>query len=554
MSGLVNLFFGAFIKGAVFGISAPVHIYRFFAGTPVWWGTLVAAGIALWFDGQILRYLWQSSYFSAFLTLLGIVFFCGPVGLLGQKLVQSPAKWLRAVGWAPAFGGFTGASITGSSNSKQAPVQRGAEVIDSRGVEQTAPRTAITFGRVPIARETECQHVLLTGTTGAGKTQAMHRMLDAVRQRQQPAIIADVGGVYLSKWGNDNCFILNPFDARDAGWNPFLELKRDYDCDRMAKAAIPDADGDSREWNFYAQNLFGAVLSQLWKRDEWSTKELIRLIMAAEQSELADIVKGTSAAPLTVDDNAKMLASTRSVAATYLKAWEYLPECGEFSIRDWVQEVAAGKSNQWLFLTVRDDQKALLRNLIATYLDLAILEGLSVDENPDRRIWYMLDELDTLGKVGSLRDGLTKLRKYGGSVVTGIQSIAQLQSTYGRESASVLAANLNTKLLLRAGDPDTAEWGEKTIGQQEIERRERSSNKGTSVGGSMLTPSASESEGEGFSDRRVTQATVLASELMQLPDLSGFLGTPGQPWQRVQLDYMKLPDTAASFMESPTIG
>jgi type IV secretory pathway TraG/TraD family ATPase VirD4 len=283
----------------------------------------------------------------------------------------------------------------------------------------------------------------------------------------------------------------------------------------------------------------------------WSPRELVRLVMAADRSELEEWVKGTAAAPLASESNDRMLASTRSVASTYIKPWEYLPEDGEFSVREWVQEVGRGASSQWLFLTMRDDQRALLRNLVATYLDLAILEGLSLTENPNRRLWYVLDELDTLGKVGTLRDGLTKLRKYGGSIITGIQSIAQLQSTYGDKGASVLAANLNTKLLLRAGDSDTAKWCEDTIGQQEIERRERSTNEGTSVNSGGMMGSMGQSEGQGYAERRVTQSAVLASEFMSLPDLSGYVGTPSEPWRRVDVPYMQLPDVVPAFMEAP---
>jgi type IV secretory pathway TraG/TraD family ATPase VirD4 len=538
-------------RAAKIGIQAPIPIYHFFSGKPVWFGELIAATIALWFDGQILRYLWQGFYMESVLTLFGIILLCAPLMLLQQVLMKSNASWVRPLGWAPAFGSFSGVSVVGLSANNESSVKRGSVVEDARGKSEAASPLTITLGRVPIAKNVEPQHFLISGTTGAGKTQAVHGMLDSIRRREQPVIIADVGGVYLSKWAKGDEFVLNPFDSRDAGWNPFRELKRDYDCERLAKAAIPDVDGDAQQWNMYAQNLFGAVLTQLWKREQWSPRELVRLVMAADRAELEEWVKGTAAAPLASESNDRMLASTRSVASTYIKPWEYLPEDGEFSVREWVQEVGRGASSQWLFLTMRDDQRALLRNLVATYLDLAILEGLSLTENPNRRLWYVLDELDTLGKVGTLRDGLTKLRKYGGSIITGIQSIAQLQSTYGDKGASVLAANLNTKLLLRAGDSDTAKWCEDTIGQQEIERRERSTNEGTSVNSGGMMGSMGQSEGQGYAERRVTQSAVLASEFMSLPDLSGYVGTPSEPWRRVDVPYMQLPDVAPAFMEAP---
>jgi type IV secretory pathway TraG/TraD family ATPase VirD4 len=108
-----------------------------------------------------------------------------------------------------------------------------------------------------------------------------------------------------------------------------------------------------------------------------------------------------------------MLSNTRAIASVYLAAWQYLPDDGTFSVREFVKAERGG----WLFLTYRDDQMALLRYLVATWLELAIVEGLSLSENPTRRLWFIMDELDSLGKVTSLRGGLTKLRKYGGCCV-----------------------------------------------------------------------------------------------------------------------------------------
>ena len=111
----------------------------------------------------------------------------------------------------------------------------------------------------------------------------------------------------------------------------------------------------------------------------------------------------------------------------------------------------------WLYLVYCDDQMAMLRLLITTWLDLAIVETLSLDEQSGRRCsWFVVDEWDSLGKVDSLRGGLTKLRKYGGAVVAGLQTMAQLCSSYGRDEARVLLSCFSTKLILAAVDPKNA--------------------------------------------------------------------------------------------------
>jgi type IV secretory pathway TraG/TraD family ATPase VirD4 len=244
--------------------------------------------------------------------------------------------------------------------------------------------------------------------------------------------------------------------------------------------------------------------------------------------------------------NDRMLSNTRAIASVYLNTWSHLRDRGEFSVRDWVRGAAAGKKTPWLYLVYRDDQMALLRLLIATWLDLAIVETLGLDEQPARRIWFVMDEADSLGKVASLRDGLTKLRKYGGAVVAGLQTIAQLRSTYGRDEAQVLLSCLSSKLVLAAGDAETARYFEQELGTQEIERvqvRQSDSRQ-------KLDPLAG-SLGKSAQAMRSTQATVLASEISRLPNLHGFLVTGGHPIVRVTVPYQDMAIVREPFVSVP---
>lgn len=47
-----------------------------------------------------------------------------------------------------------------------------------------------------------------------------------------------------------------------------------------------------------------------------------------------------------------------------------------------MREVGAQQHDKWLYLTYQDNQMAMLRNLVATWLELAIVEGLSLSEEP----------------------------------------------------------------------------------------------------------------------------------------------------------------------------
>lgn len=434
----------------------------------------------------------------------------------------------------------------------QETFRRGTEIVEAddlqkriHGNKTTLTDAGIEIGGVVIPRPLESQHMLFSGTTGAGKTQAINRVLKTVRSRKQRALIVDPAGGFFSRFSRPGDELLNLFDRRSVDWSPFAEIRAEYDCQRIAKAAIPDTTGDGREWHHYAQTLLGETLLALHLRGERSVKRLLHYVSSAETAELGELLAGTPAAILCAKGNEKMLNNTRGIIATYLNAWRYLTDNGAFSVREWVQDETR---HGWLFITYRDDQMGMLRGLIATLLELAIVEGLSLSENPDRGLWYVLDEIDSLGKVSSLRGGLTKLRKYGGRCVVGLQTVSQLREIYGKNEAQTLLANVSTKLILRAGDNETADYFSKELGEQEIDRLQISQGHGSSSGG--LTNPGHSSESSSFNNnmQRIRQAAVMASELLNLADLSGFLKIPGHPVGTIEIKYEYIEEVEAPYI------
>lgn len=437
---------------------------------------------------------------------------------------------------------------------RESDVVRGSEAVHGTDLQMMVnkgklePATLdIEIGGVTIPRSLEAQHILLSGTTGAGKTQALNKILRVIRRRGKRAMIADAGGGFLSRFYQPGDVVFNPFDKRSVAWSPFAEIRAEYDCQRIAKAAIPDVAGESQEWHNYAQTLLAEVMLVMFKRGDHSMKRLLHYVSNADVRELGELLAGTTAAILCMKGNDKMLSNTRGIIATYLVAWRYLPDTGIFSVREWVRNESR---DNWLFVTYRDDQMGMLRTLVATMLELGIVEGLSLSENQDRDLWYILDEVDSLGKITSLRAGQTKIRKYGGRFVLGLQTISQLRSTYGNDEAQTLLANASTKLVLRAGDNQTAEYFSKELGEQEVERGQVTHSTSSSSGGTLGRPNNSSSSSTSHSTVRETKATILPSEIMNLEDLAGFLRIPAYPIGFVQIEYEKLPETAAPYEES----
>ena len=86
------------------------------------------------------------------------------------------------------------------------------------------------LGHLPLVKETETQHLLLSGATGTGKTNALHSFLPQIRNKYQRAIVVDITGEFVEKYYQPSCdIILNPFDPKSAQWHPWAECSHPSD-------------------------------------------------------------------------------------------------------------------------------------------------------------------------------------------------------------------------------------------------------------------------------------------------------------------------------------
>lgn len=393
---------------------------------------------------------------------------------------------------------------------------------------------AITIGGIAFAREQETLHTLLSGSTGVGKTTAIEEMLLGITSRGDRMIVADPNGYYLSLFYQEGDLVLNVFDRRSPGWSPFNEVKKAYDFDKIARSIIPDGQGIDAAWHFYAQVLIAEVMRALIAKGENTTAALIEALTVLPSNELKTLVFGSPVAGLFDPDAAKALASTRFILASYLKPYQYL-QAGDFSLRNWLE---IGQSN--LFITWREDMTATLAPLMACWVGVLCTAILSLSADPDRRLWLVMDELASLGKVGMLESALTKGRKHGLCCVAGLQSTAQLDRIYGRESAVVLRSCFRNFCAFAVAkiDPDTSEIFSRALGEREVDRPVHTESR------------SSQGSSKSVSIQRVRERLVLPNELNELPNLTAYLAMAGdQPSRLIHLKRHELPIVAEPLKE-----
>ena len=435
------------------------------------------------------------------------------------------------------------------SVQRQDRLLRGGEILSARDAKRLLHRAGvasdITVAGVPLIAGTETGHILVAGTTGSGKTQALLELLRAVRARGDRVVCFSPSGDFISAFhreGKDT--ILNPFDARCPTWDLWGDCPHVYDYDALAAALIsPTLATSDPFWNDSARKVFSAAVRRCKERNRESIRFLIHMLTITPLAQLHEFLARTTAAPLLDPASEKTAISVRSNVANYTAALRFLPLDGKpFRLREWV---AAERSDEWIFLNAADAQLASVRPLLSMWLEVLTNALLSLPPSQKRRIWLVIDELPALQKIPSLEDFLARSRKHGGCAVLAIQGLSQLQDRYGPTGAQTLTNLCNTWVGMLQKDPDSAKWLASAFGQAEI----MESNTGLSYGANEIR------DGVSLSNQRKLRPLVLESEIMSLPPMAGFLrlggGLPGGltvPGVRFAFRYRATRQVAPSFL------
>lgn len=416
----------------------------------------------------------------------------------------------------------------------------------------TWPADPIPFGTQVIHAREETYHSQIVGTTGAGKSTAIRAMLRTVAQRpHQRAIVADYDGGYASVFYRPDRgdLILNPFDARSACWDLFGELRAKYDPDQLAAALVPEALGEGRKWSDYATQFVASCIRALQAKSQKppSSLDLWRLVSSTPPAVLAGMLADTPAAAFLAKSNERMYESIHSTASSAVQGLWYLNQDGpRMTITDWVNR---GKG--WLFLTYKQEQLDAIKGVMATWIKLAISRTLSLSPG-DAGLWFVVDELDALGKINGLTDALPRMRKVGGRSVLGYQVIGPLNELYGPNMVAALVENCHNTMVLKCGgkgDDGTSAYAASLLGKREVAKTQRQSSAsgGTQGDGSQHSGwSTSETTSDAIED------VLLASEVQGFPILSGVCHAPGfNFWSHFSLPPDSMPVIAPAFEPRP---
>jgi len=386
--------------------------------------------------------------------------------------------------------------------------------------------------RLPRRRET--QHILIVGSSGSGKTQLIYPLLEEVMARGDKAVVWDVKGTYIQALSrHPRVRIMAPWDRRSIAWRPGADIRCPLDCQQAAAILIPRNNQDSQPYFLNsARHVFEAVLLHLDAGGEpWGWKDVWDMVSQGKEA-LSDALQksadGRAAATLIQGDS----KGSQDVYATLIsalqptrwlaRAW---PRKG-VSLRRWVGSSA---QRNVLILGGVPEREELAGATARLALQVLVNECLSLPDDLNRRVWFFLDELGTLGRMDSLLQAFAMGRSKGLCVVAGIQNIGKIEHVYGRDLAKSIANIFGTAIYLRCSDVSTSQWASDSLGLQETRGYHRSQSRGISQGGLFDSHGRNTSMSASTQQVHFTKPVFLASEISNFPDLSGVLRVSGWP-------------------------
>jgi hypothetical protein len=210
------------------------------------------------------------------------------------------------------------------------------------------------IGPVCLPRDAPSQHMMITGTTGSGKSNAITHLIQQIREQGEQAIIVDTTGIIFAKFFEEqNDILLNPLDQRSVSWNLWKEILSPQLCDEIASSLIPENPYDSF-WNASAKQVFSECLKLLIRQKKTSYQALLNLTLNMPLKEMFMNLQGTSVASLMDPSLEKTSLSIRATLSLYLRIFEWLEDQEEgFSIIPFLEK----NSKDWVFLSCLPDQR-----------------------------------------------------------------------------------------------------------------------------------------------------------------------------------------------------
>lgn len=341
------------------------------------------------------------------------------------------------------------------------------------------------------------RHMLITGGTGAGKTQILWPLIEQiVLKKDRKAIIYDVKGDFTAALAK--ALLISPWDARSACWDISADICTPQAAETFAQSLIPSKDGEF--WGPAARTIVVGILAKLIHQKEhagedWGWRKLANSL-AMDAYELHDLmaVYYPPGLRLLADPNSTTALNVLQTVSAHTRvieqlavAWDDGTPRQSFSLRAWARDRYKGPKQ---VIVQAGPDRELTARYIAAMINTLIPHVISPslkDAEASRTLAFVLDEFTSIGKI-DIAPLIDKGRSKGCVVMLGFQTIDQIKDLYGPNFASGLMSMVGTTIACRMGMGETQTFIANLFGKRRVAVTSHSQSPGSQ------TPSISQHE------------------------------------------------------------
>ena len=401
---------------------------------------------------------------------------------------------------------------------------RGAKLFTVEEINQSIKKSKaeirFKLGNLSIPRKLDVYHTGIVGSTGSGKTYSYFAPLIAnLMEESERGIIHCAKGEFTSRFlkyedsvssGN---LVYNPLDKRSVRWTVFNDIVDITDIDRVSHRLIPNRRNvRDPSWDNGARDILTGLLHYAHETGQTSNRRL-RDIFTSPITEKLEMLKktdfGAHGRDHLADPASKMAQSYNSIFMLHIDAFRYMQD-GDFSISSWVRN-----KNQagFIFLMNNPRFEDTLRPALTLFMDIFASKLISMDDNPERKVFLILDEFSSLNNLPSVIQILRLGRSKGAAVSIGVQEFGQIDKVYGKEDRQTILGNLNNFVVMRTRDTVTSRELSDLFGETEYYDTENTTSAGVD----------DFKDGVSFVRRKRREPLVLPSEIQNLPQREAYV-------------------------------
>lgn len=386
----------------------------------------------------------------------------------------------------------------------------------------------ITIGDIELPIADEDKQMFIFGRPGSGKTTIYNQIILKLIERKEKAIIYDEKFDYIPIFYDSKVdLILNIADKRTLKWSLANEIDDKADLFSLAESLIPEAGGAEQHWNDTARGIFTAVTREFILAGKTKNRELFNAL-SQKAEDIYNFLVEQNAPEAVHLANPKNASDVLSTLMRFVN-WLDNADDGDFKIREWMND----KSKRFIFVANNPKIKKIQRPLLSLFIDLFIKNYLSLNESRERRFYFILDELGTLGKMASVADLLTQGRSKGLRTFVGTQDVGQIDKFYGRDVRNTLVNACSNYVLMCQNEIENAKFASDLVGTSEIWQSSHSSNDVGADGSQQDMPNL--------------KPLILPSEFQSLDNLTGFVRIL-KNWRFTKIKIIDLPVKNAGFI------